>query len=211
MRPIALARRRGDITAEADAQAKLGHVLASADDPDKAKAAYNQVFALSKRRASPAAEASADSGVAELLFLEGRYRQAALRYERAAMYEDRVDPIPRVEAIAGAFESYCAAQDADRVQVAGQELVTASQESRQEEFATGSLSRGARWWLETDIEMAASLSSILTAAAGIDLTGNADVAIDGLAVMSFALVGVASVLAAHAMLRGTEQHRMITR
>ena len=60
-------------------------------------------------------------------------------------------------------------------------------------------------------EMAASLSSILTAAAGIDLTGNADVAIDGLAVMSFALVGVASVLAAHAMLRGTHQHRMITR
>lgn len=59
--------------------------------------------------------------------------------------------------------------------------------------------------------MAASLSSILTAAAGIDLTGNADVAIDGLAIMSFALVGVASVLAAHAMLRGTHQHRMITR
>ena len=60
-------------------------------------------------------------------------------------------------------------------------------------------------------ELAASLSLILTAAAGIDLTGNADVAIDGLAIMSFALVGVASVLAAHAMLRGTHQHPMITR
>ena len=60
-------------------------------------------------------------------------------------------------------------------------------------------------------EMATSLSSILTAAAGIDLTGSADVAIDGLAIMSFALVGVASVLAAHAMLRETEQHRMVTR
>ena len=56
-------------------------------------------------------------------------------------------------------------------------------------------------------ELLASLSSILTAAAGIDVGGRADVAIDGLAIMSFALVGVASVLAAHAMLRGTEQHQ----
>lgn len=60
-------------------------------------------------------------------------------------------------------------------------------------------------------EMVTSLSSILTAAAGMDLTGSADVAIDGLAIMSVALVGVASVLAAHAMLRGTEQHRAIVR
>jgi hypothetical protein len=60
-------------------------------------------------------------------------------------------------------------------------------------------------------ELLASLSSILTAAAGIDLGGTADVAIDGLAIMSFALVGVASVLAAHAMLRGTEPHRIIAR
>ena len=58
-------------------------------------------------------------------------------------------------------------------------------------------------------EVLTSLTSILTAAAGIDLTGSADIAIDGLAVMSFALVGVASVLAAHAMLRGSESHRMI--
>ena len=60
-------------------------------------------------------------------------------------------------------------------------------------------------------ELASSLSSILSAAAGIDLGGSADVAIDGLAIMSFALVGVASILAAHAMLRGTQEHRMIVR
>ena len=60
-------------------------------------------------------------------------------------------------------------------------------------------------------ELATSLSAILTAAAGIDLGGSADVTIDGLAVMSFALVGVASVLAAHAMLRGSERHGMVAR
>ena len=60
-------------------------------------------------------------------------------------------------------------------------------------------------------EVAASLTSILTAAAGVDLGGTAEIAIDGLAVMSFALVGVASVLAAHAMLRGSASHRMIAR
>lgn len=60
-------------------------------------------------------------------------------------------------------------------------------------------------------ELATSLSSILTAAAGVDLSGTADVAIDGLAVLSFALVGVASVLAAHAMLRGSERRGIIAR
>ena len=60
-------------------------------------------------------------------------------------------------------------------------------------------------------ELAASLSSILTAAAGIDLGEGADITIDGLAVMSFALVGVASVLAAHAMLRAGGRHRMTAR
>ena len=60
-------------------------------------------------------------------------------------------------------------------------------------------------------EVAASLTSILTAAAGVDLGGTAEIAIDGLAVMSFALVGVASVLAAHALLRGSANHRMIAR
>ena len=60
-------------------------------------------------------------------------------------------------------------------------------------------------------EVLTSLTSIVTAAAGVDLTGTADIAIDGLAVMSFALVGVASVLAADAMLRGSASHRMIAR
>lgn len=60
-------------------------------------------------------------------------------------------------------------------------------------------------------ELATSLNSILSAAAGIGLGGSADVAIDGLAIMSFALVGVASVLAAHAMLRGSGQPRLIIR
>ena len=60
-------------------------------------------------------------------------------------------------------------------------------------------------------ELVVSLTSILTAAAGVDLTGSADIAIDGLAVMSFALVGVASVLAAHAMLRGAAGRGMIAR
>ena len=60
-------------------------------------------------------------------------------------------------------------------------------------------------------DLATSLSSILSAAAGIDLGGSADVAIDGLAIMSFALVGIASILAAHAMLRGTQEHRVIVR
>ncbi len=64
-------------------------------------------------------------------------------------------------------------------------------------------------------ELLASITSILSAAAGVGLGGSADVVVDGLAIMSFALVGVASILAAHAMLRGPEQqgpqHRMIAR
>lgn len=68
------------------------------------------------------------------------------------------------------------------------------------------------WHLATNGgELATSLSSILSAAAGIDLGGSADVTIDGLAIMSFALVGFASILAAHAMLRGTQEHRTIVR
>lgn len=58
-------------------------------------------------------------------------------------------------------------------------------------------------------ELVTSLSSILSAAAGVGLGGGADVAIDGLAIMSFALVGVGSVLAAHAMLRGGEQRSFV--
>jgi hypothetical protein len=60
-------------------------------------------------------------------------------------------------------------------------------------------------------ELVTSLDSILTAAAGVGLSGGAEIAIDGLAIMSFALVGVASALAAHAMLRGSGQRRMVAR
>jgi hypothetical protein len=60
-------------------------------------------------------------------------------------------------------------------------------------------------------ELGASLSAILVAAQGLDETTRADVVIDGLAIISLALLGIGSAVAAHAMLRGTEQHRMIAR
>jgi hypothetical protein len=60
-------------------------------------------------------------------------------------------------------------------------------------------------------ELGASLSAILVAAQGLDQTTTADVVIDGLAIISLALLGIGSAVAAHAMLRGTEQHRMIAR
>ncbi|MEA2660681.1 MAG: hypothetical protein QOH08_253 [Chloroflexota bacterium] len=60
-------------------------------------------------------------------------------------------------------------------------------------------------------ELGASISAILVAAQGLDPTSGADVAIDGLAIAALALVGIASAVAAHAMLRGPEQHRMIAR
>jgi len=60
-------------------------------------------------------------------------------------------------------------------------------------------------------ELGASISAILVAAQGLDQTSGADVVVDGLAIISLALVGIGSAVAAHAMLRGTEQHRMIAR
>jgi hypothetical protein len=60
-------------------------------------------------------------------------------------------------------------------------------------------------------ELGASISAILVAAQGLDQTSGADVVIDGLAIISLALVGIGSAVAAHAMLRGSEQHRMIAR
>jgi len=60
-------------------------------------------------------------------------------------------------------------------------------------------------------ELGASLSAILVAAQGLDQTTTADVVVDGLAIISLALLGIGSAVAAHAMLRGTEQHRMIAR
>ena len=60
-------------------------------------------------------------------------------------------------------------------------------------------------------ELGASISAILVAAQGLDQTSGADVGIDGLAIVALALVGIGSAVAAHAMLRGTEQHRVIAR
>jgi len=60
-------------------------------------------------------------------------------------------------------------------------------------------------------ELGSSISAILVAAQGLDQTSGADVVIDGLAVISLALVGIGSAVAAHAMLRSGDRQRMITR
>ena len=60
-------------------------------------------------------------------------------------------------------------------------------------------------------ELAASISAILVSAQGLDQTSGAEVGIDGLAIVSLALVGIGSAVAAHAMLRGDGQHRVIAR
>ena len=63
-------------------------------------------------------------------------------------------------------------------------------------------------------ELGTSISAILVTAQGLDQARGADVAIDGLAIISLALVGIGSAVAAHAMLRGgdqPQQHRMVAR
>ena len=55
-------------------------------------------------------------------------------------------------------------------------------------------------------ELGASLNAILVAAQGLDPTTGADVVVDGLAVVSLALVGIGSAVAAHAMLKGEPRH-----
>lgn len=60
-------------------------------------------------------------------------------------------------------------------------------------------------------ELGASISAILVAAQGLDQTSGADVVIDGLAIVSLALVSIGSAVAARAMLRGSERQRMIAR
>jgi hypothetical protein len=60
-------------------------------------------------------------------------------------------------------------------------------------------------------ELGASISAILVAAQGLDATNGADVIVDGLAIVSLALVGIGSAVAAHAMLHVPEQRRMIAR
>lgn len=60
-------------------------------------------------------------------------------------------------------------------------------------------------------ELGASLSAILVAASGLEQTTGADIAVDGLAIVSLALLGIGSAVAAHAMLRRPEPHRVIAR
>jgi hypothetical protein len=60
-------------------------------------------------------------------------------------------------------------------------------------------------------ELGASLNAIFVAASGAEQASGADVVVDGLAIISLALVGIGSAVAAHAMLRGTEPHRIIAR
>jgi len=70
-------------------------------------------------------------------------------------------------------------------------------------LAWGLLSHGA--------ELGVSLNAILVAAQGLDQTTGADIVVDGLSIISLALVAVGSAIAAHAMLTSTEQHRMTAR
>jgi hypothetical protein len=58
-------------------------------------------------------------------------------------------------------------------------------------------------------ELGASISAILVAAQGLDAAAGATFAVDGLAVVSLALLGMGSAVAAHAMLR--EPKRVIAR
>ena len=60
-------------------------------------------------------------------------------------------------------------------------------------------------------ELGASLNAILVAAQGFDQTTGADIVVDGLSIISLALVAIGSAIAAHAMLTSSEQHRMIAR
>lgn len=60
-------------------------------------------------------------------------------------------------------------------------------------------------------ELVAATSAILSAAQGLDQTTGADFAIDGLAIVAFMLVGVASLLVAHALLATAEPRRMVAR
>lgn len=58
-------------------------------------------------------------------------------------------------------------------------------------------------------ELGAAFSAIVTAAQGLEQTTGAAFAIDGLAVIAFALVGIASVVAAHALLREPERRHVV--
>lgn len=61
------------------------------------------------------------------------------------------------------------------------------------------------------MELTASINAIMSAAQGLDQASGADFAIDGLAIIAFALVGIASILSAHALLRTSQGQRVIAR
>lgn len=60
-------------------------------------------------------------------------------------------------------------------------------------------------------ELATSISAIMSAAQGLDQASGADFAIDGLAIVAFTLVGIASILTAHALLHASQGQRVIAR
>lgn len=163
---LALTVQTGDTAAEAESRAQLGHMLAASGDPVEARIAYQLALEIAKKARSREAESSARRGLGGLFFESRRYLQAAAQYRLAAKYSSGDDAVHHVEALAGVFESYCAAQASDRIQQAVQSLVSASQTYRQERFAAEALFRGARWWLASDTEAAASI-----AATGIVLAG----------------------------------------
>jgi hypothetical protein len=76
-------------------------------------------------------------------------------------------------------------------------------------LALPSLAYLAQRMASSGTELGSSISAILVAAQGLDATAGAVVAIDGLAVISLAFVGVGSAVAAHAMLRGSERRRIV--
>jgi tetratricopeptide (TPR) repeat protein len=163
---LALTIETADSAAEAESRAQVGHILAALGRPQEARTAYQLALGVAKAAGSRAAEYSARSGMGGLYFESKRYLQAAAQYRLAAKYSIDDDPVHHVEALAGVFESYCAAQSSIRIGPAMQSLVSASQTYRQELHAADALFRGARWWLASDTDAAASI-----AATGIVLAG----------------------------------------
>lgn len=92
-------------------------------------------------------------------------------------------------------------RDAVMRSVRGERRATAGEWIFAAALALPGLAYLARQILANGAELGASLASISSAAQGLDQARGAVVVVDGLAVMSFALVGLASAVAANAMLR----------
>jgi hypothetical protein len=95
-------------------------------------------------------------------------------------------------------------RDAVMRAVRGERRTTAWEWSVAAALALPGLAYLARQIVANGAELGASLASISSAAQGLDQARGAVVVVDGLAVMSFALVGLASAVAANAMLRGND-------